>query len=128
MLLNNGVFGETGGHMTTTSVLGQRTKTTMDEGRVAEKHGYPIKIADLVALVDGSSYVARGAMHTPAAIAWTKRILGEAFRVQLEGQGFSFVEILTMCPTDWYVEPSETPDWIEQNFAGTYPLKILKSP
>ena len=128
VLLNNGVFGETGGHMTTTSVLGQRTKTTMDEGRVAEKHGYPIKIADLVALVDGSSYVARGAMHTPAAIAWTKRILGEAFRVQLEGQGFSFVEILTMCPTDWYVEPSETPDWIEQNFTGTYPLKILKCP
>src|SRR5438445_729728 len=128
VLLNNGVFGETGGHMTTTSVLGQRTKTTMDEGRVAEKHGYPIKIADLVALVDGSSYVARGAMHTPAAIAWTKRILGEAFRVQLEGRGFSFVELLTMCPTDWYVDPIETPDWIEQNFTGTYPLKILKHP
>ncbi len=109
VLLNNGVFGETGGHMTTTSVLGQRTKTTMDEGRVAEKHGYPIKIADLIAQVDGSSYVARG-------------------RVQLEGQGFSFVEILTMCPTDWYVEPSETPDWIERNFTGTYRLKILKSP
>jgi len=128
VLLNNGVFGETGGHMTTTSVLGQRTKTTMDTGRVAEKHGYPIKIADLLAQVDGSAYVARGAVHTPAAIAWTKRILGEAFRVQLAGQGFSFVEILTMCPTDWYVEPSETPDWIEQNFTGTYPLKVLKHP
>ena len=82
----------------------------------------------LIAQVDGSAYVARGAMHTPAAIAWTKRILGEAFRVQLEGEGFSFVEVLTMCPTDWYVEPSETPDWIERNFTGTYPLKILKHP
>src|SRR5207244_3763406 len=128
VLLNNGVFGETGGHMTTTSVLGQRTKTTMDTGRVAEQHGYPIKIADLIAQVDGSAYVARGAMHTPAAIAWSKRILGEAFRVQLEGRGFSFVELLTMCPTDWYVDPIETPDWIEQNFTGTYPLKILKHP
>jgi 2-oxoglutarate ferredoxin oxidoreductase subunit beta len=128
VLLNNGVFGETGGHMTTTSVLGQRTKTTMETGRVAEKHGYPIKIADLIAQVDGATYVARGAMHTPAAIAWTKRILGEAFRVQLAGPGFSFVEILTMCPTDWYVEPTETPDWIERNFTGTYPLRILKSP
>lgn len=68
VMLNNGVFGETGGHMTATSVLGQRTKTTMAEGRVAEKHGYPIKIADLLAQVDGAAYVARGAMHTPAAI------------------------------------------------------------
>ena len=127
VLLNNGVFGETGGQMTTTSVLGQRTKTTMDTGRVAERHGYPIKIADLLAQVDGAAYVARGAMHTPAAIAWTKRILREAFAVQLAGTGFSFVEILTMCPTDWYVEPTETPAWIEENFAGTYPLKILKS-
>ena len=78
--------------------------------------------------VDGSAYVARGAMHTPAAIKWTKRILREAFEVQLGSKGFSFVEILTMCPTDWYVDPIETPDWIEQNFTGTYPLKILKQP
>ena len=127
VLLNNGVFGETGGHMTATSVLGQRTKTTMATGRVAEQHGYPIKIADLLAQVDGAAYVARGGMHTPAAIAWTKRILREAFAVQLAGTGFSFVEILTMCPTDWYVDPIETPAWIEENFAGTYPLKILKS-
>jgi 2-oxoglutarate ferredoxin oxidoreductase subunit beta len=128
VLLNNGVFGETGGHMTTTSVLGQRTKTTMDTGRVAERHGYPIKIADLLARVDGTAYVARGAVHTPAAIAWTKRILREAFEVQLAGTGFSFVEILTMCPTDWYVDPGETPAWIEQNFVATYPLGILKTP
>jgi 2-oxoglutarate ferredoxin oxidoreductase subunit beta len=127
VMLNNGVFGETGGHMTTTSVLGQRTKTTMDTGRTAEQHGYPIKIADLLAQVDGAVYVARGAMHTPAAIAWTKRILTEAFETQLAGKGFSFVEILTMCPTDWYVTPAETPAWVEENFIGTYPLKILKT-
>jgi 2-oxoglutarate ferredoxin oxidoreductase subunit beta len=127
VLLNNGVFGETGGHMTATSVIGQRTKTTMDGGRDPAKHGWPIKIADLLAQVDGAAYVARGAMHTPAAIKWTERILREAFRAQLDGRGFSFVEILTMCPTDWFVEPTETPDWIEQNFTGTYPLKILKA-
>ena len=128
VLLNNGVFGETGGHMTTTTVLGQRTKTTMDTGRVAEKHGYPIRIADLVAQVDGAVYVARGAMHTPAAIRWTKQILTRAFELQLEGRGFSLVEILTMCPTDWYVEPAEAGDWIERNFTGTYPLRVLKAP
>jgi 2-oxoglutarate ferredoxin oxidoreductase subunit beta len=127
VLLNNGVFGETGGHMTATSVLGQRTKTTMETGRVAEKHGWPIRIADLLAQVDGSAYVARGAVHTPAAVAWTKRILREAFETQLAGRGFSLVEILTMCPTDWYVEPSETARWVEDNFTATYPLRVLKS-
>ena len=127
VMLNNGVFGETGGHMTATSVLGQRTKTTMDTGRLAETHGYPIKIADLIAQVDGSAYVARGAMHTPAAVHWTKQCLTEAFKAQLEGKGFTFVEILTMCPTDWFVEPGETPEWVERNFAPTYPLKVLKS-
>jgi len=127
VLLNNGVFGETGGHMTATTVLGQRTKTTMATGRVAEVHGYPIKIADLVAQIDGSAYVARGAMHTPAAIRWTKQCLANAFRAQLDGAGFSFVEILTMCPTDWYVDPTDTPQWVEDHFAGPYPLKVLKS-
>jgi 2-oxoglutarate ferredoxin oxidoreductase subunit beta len=128
VLLNNGVFGETGGHMTATTVLGQRTKTTMDGGRVAERHGYPIKIADLLARVDGTAYVARGAMHSPGAIKWTKQVLREAFEVQLAGRGFSLVEILTMCPTDWFVEPTETPDWMERHFAGPYPLAVLKRP
>ncbi len=127
VLLNNGVFGETGGHMTATSVLGQRTKTTMATGRVAEVHGWPIKIADLIATIDGAVYVARGAMHTPGAIKWTRQCLRDAFAAQLHGRGFSFVEILTMCPTDWYVEPTETPDWVETNFTPTYPLKVLKS-
>jgi 2-oxoglutarate ferredoxin oxidoreductase subunit beta len=126
VLLNNGVFGETGGHMTSTTVLGQRTKTTMDTGRVAERHGWPIRIADLLAQMDGTAYVARGAVHTPAGVAWTKQILREAFRTQLEGRGFSFVEVLTMCPTDWYVEPVDTPAWVESTFLPTYPLRVLK--
>jgi 2-oxoglutarate/2-oxoacid ferredoxin oxidoreductase subunit beta len=126
VLLNNGVFGETGGHMTATSVLGQRTKTTMATGRVPELHGWPIRIADMIAQIDGAAYVARGAMHTPAAVKWTKQCLRDAFAAQLEGGGFSFVEILTMCPTDWYVEPTETADWVEQNFAPTYPLRVIK--
>jgi 2-oxoglutarate ferredoxin oxidoreductase subunit beta len=126
VLLNNGVFGETGGHMTATTVLGQRTKTTMETGRTAESHGWPIKIADLIAQLDGAAYVARASVHTPAAIAWAKRVLTEAFETQLAGRGFSMVEILTMCPTDWFVEPTETADWIERHFTGPYPLKVLK--
>ncbi|MGH7857272.1 MAG: thiamine pyrophosphate-dependent enzyme, partial [Candidatus Binatia bacterium] len=72
ILLNNGVFGETGGHMTATTVPGQKTKTT-PKGRDVTVHGSPIRISELVASLDGSSYVARGAMSTPAAIRWTKR-------------------------------------------------------
>jgi 2-oxoglutarate ferredoxin oxidoreductase subunit beta len=126
VMLNNGVFGETGGHMTATSVLGQRTKTTMETGRTAERHGHPIRIADLLAQMDGAAYVARGAVHTPGAIRWTKDVLAAAFRTQLEGRGFSFVEILTMCPTDWYVGPEDGPRWIDQNFAPVYPPAVLK--
>ncbi|MGH7818192.1 MAG: thiamine pyrophosphate-dependent enzyme [Candidatus Binatia bacterium] len=125
ILLNNGVFGETGGHMTATTVPGQKTKTTPG-GRDVAVHGSPIRISELVASLDGSSYVARGAMSTPAAIAWTRRILTEAFEDQIAGNGFSLVEILTMCPTDWYVEPKEGPRWLEENLAAYYPQKILK--
>ena len=123
--LNNGVFGETGGHMTATSVPGQKTKTTA-KGRDVAVHGHPIRISELVATLDGASYVARGAVSTPSAIHWTKRILTDAFRDQIAGNGFSFVEILTMCPTDWYVEPKDGPAWLDENLARYYPLKVLK--
>jgi 2-oxoglutarate ferredoxin oxidoreductase subunit beta len=125
ILLNNGVFGETGGHMTATTIPGQKTKTTA-QGRDPSLHGHPIRISELVASLDGASYVARGAMSTPSAIAWTQRIVTEAFEDQLAGNGFSLVEILTMCPTDWYVEPKDGPQWLDDNLAKYYPLKILK--
>jgi 2-oxoglutarate ferredoxin oxidoreductase subunit beta len=126
VLLNNGVFGETGGHMTATSVLGQRTKTTQ-AGRSVEQHGHPIRISELIAALEGVAYVARGAMHTPAAISWTKQCLRDAFQSQLDGKGFSMVEILTMCPTDWFVPPEAGPDWLESNLKATYPLKVIKA-
>jgi 2-oxoglutarate ferredoxin oxidoreductase subunit beta len=125
IVLNNGVFGETGGHMTATTIPGQKTKTTA-KGRDVNVHGHPIRISELVASLDGSSYVARGAMSTPSAIQWTRRILTEAFEDQIAGRGFSFVEILTMCPTDWYVEPKDGPSWLDDNLAKFYPLQILK--
>src|SRR5205823_1260077 len=82
IVLNNGVFGETGGHMTATTIPGQKTKTTA-QGRDPSLHGHPIRISELVASLDGASYVARGAMSTPSAIAWTQRIVTEAFEDQL---------------------------------------------
>lgn len=126
VLLNNGVFGETGGHMTATSVLGQRTKTTMG-GRDKDRHGHPIRISELLAQLDGTAYIARGGMHTAAAITWTKQIVRDAFRAQLDRKGFSMVEILTMCPTDWFVEPENGPQWLSEHLEATYPLKVIKA-
>ncbi len=126
ILLNNGVFGETGGHATANTVLGQRTKTT-PAGRSAEQHGHPIRIGELVAPLDGVAYVARGAVHSPVAIRWTKEILRDAFRAQMRRAGFSLVEILTMCPTDWFVPPHAGPAWLEENMKAVYPLGVIKS-
>jgi 2-oxoglutarate ferredoxin oxidoreductase subunit beta len=125
ILLNNGVFGETGGHMTATTVLGQRTKNTLD-GRDASKDGFPIPIADLVALLEGAAYVARTAVNNAGNVARTRRMLKRAFEVQMAGAGFSFVEILTMCPTGWFIETPEAPDYLADKMAGTYPLGVLK--
>ena len=125
ILLNNGVFGETGGHMTSTTVLGQRTKNTL-EGRDAKAHGYPILISNLLAQLQGAAYVARGTVNSAAHVSATRRMLRRAFEVQNEGIGFSFVEILTMCPTGWFVETDEAPEYLEEKFASVHKLGVLK--
>jgi 2-oxoglutarate ferredoxin oxidoreductase subunit beta len=127
IMLNNGVFGDTGGQLTATTVLGQRTKTSI-EGRDSEQHGFPIPVADLVAKLEGSAYVARGAVSTAAGVAQTKRMLRKAFEVQLSGAGFGLVEILTMCPTGWFVPAQEGPDYLGGSLEQTYPLGELITP
>ena len=112
VLLNNGVFGETGGHMTATTTLGQRTKNSL-EGRDAAYHGHPIRIADMIAPLGGTAYAARGSVHDAPSVVKTKAMLRRAFEAQLEGRGFSFVEILTMCPTGWFVPTADGPAYLE---------------
>lgn len=125
VLLNNGVFGDTGGQQTATTVLGQRTKTSL-EGRDPATHGYPIPIADLVASLDGVAYVARGAVSSAGSVARTKRLLRTAFEHQLAGHGFGLVEILTMCPTGWFVPAAGGPDYLTESMEATYPLGELE--
>ncbi len=125
ILLNNGVFGETGGHMTATSVIGQRTKSSLD-GRDAEYHGYPILIGDLVARLQGAAYVARGSVHNAGAVARTKRMLRRAFETQLAGDGFSFVEVLTMCPTGWFIPTADGPDYLHDTLGEVHVMGELK--
>jgi 2-oxoglutarate ferredoxin oxidoreductase subunit beta len=125
IMLNNGVFGETGGHMAATTVLGQRTKTSLD-GRDAELHGYPILLSNLIAELEGAAYVARGAVNTAGNVARTKKMLLRAFETQVAGAGFSFVEILTMCPTGWFIETDEAPTYLAENQANVHASGILK--
>ena len=125
ILLNNGVFGETGGHMTATTVIGQRTKNSLD-GRDAEYHGYPILIGDLISRLEGATYVARGSVHNAGAVARTKRMIRRAFETQLEGGGFSFVEVLTMCPTGWFIPTGEGPDYLDQTMGEVHVMGELK--
>ena len=125
VLLNNGVFGETGGHMTATTVLGQRTKNSLD-GRDAAYHGHPILIADLIAQLDGTAYAARASVHDAAGVAKTKRMLRRALEAQREARGFSFVEVLTMCPTGWFLPTAQGPDYLDRVLGSVHVVGELK--
>ncbi len=125
VLLNNGVFGETGGHMTATTVLGQRTKNTLD-GRDAAYHGYPILIGDLVSRLEGAAYVARGSVHNAGAVARTKKMVRRALESQERDAGFSFVEVLTMCPTGWFIPTQGGPDYLHETLGAVHVMGELK--
>jgi 2-oxoglutarate ferredoxin oxidoreductase subunit beta len=125
ILLNNGVFGETGGHMTATSVIGQRTKNSLD-GRDAEYHGYPVLIGDLIAQLQGATYVARGSVHNAGGVARTQKMFKRAFESQLAGAGFSFVEVLTMCPTGWFIPTQEGPGYMQETLGEVHIMGELK--
>jgi 2-oxoglutarate ferredoxin oxidoreductase subunit beta len=127
LLFNNGVFGDTGGHLTATTVVGQRTKTSLD-GRDPALHGRPIDIGRLLAQIDGAAYVARGAVSSPGLIARTKRMVRRALELQVQGGGFSFVEVLTMCPTGWFVPTLEGPEYLEDVLMAKFGIGELKAP
>ena len=125
IMLNNGVFGETGGHMTATTVIGQRTKNSL-EGRDPKRHGYPIRMAEMLAPLDGVAYVARGATNNAGNIFHLRKMLRSAFTAQNEGLGFSFIEILTMCPTGWFIQTGEAPDYLRDKMESFHKPGIIK--
>ena len=127
LLFNNGVFGDTGGHLTATTVIGQRTKTSL-EGRDPALHGHPIDIGRLLTEVDGAAYVARGAVNTAGMVARTKRMVRTALELQASGAGFTFVEVLTMCPTGWFVPTAEGPEYLEEVMMANFGIGELKVP
>lgn len=123
--VNNTVYGMTGGQMAPTTLLGQRTTTT-PYGRDA-REGHPMRMAEWIASMEGPSYSVRVAVNNPANIVKTKKAVLEAFKMQLEGRGLSFVEILATCPINWGLTPVESLDRVEKELIPYYPLGVFKS-
>lgn len=123
--INNTTYGMTGGQSGPTTVMGQIT-TTSPTGRNKEYHGYPIKIAEQIALCDGTAFSARGSLDSIANIRKTKELIKKAFEVQLRGEGFSFVEILATCPTNWHLTPQKSHERVRDELFKVYPPGIYK--
>ena len=123
--INNTTYGMTGGQMGPTSLMGQKT-TTSPTGRNSEYFGYPIKIAEHIALCDGTAFSARVALDSIPHINEAKKALKKAFEAQLNGLGFSFVEILATCPTNWKMTPVEAHKRIKEEMIPVFPLGIFK--
>ena len=125
IFLNNAIYGMTGGQMAPTTLLGMKTATT-PYGRRADLNGYPLPISNLLAQLDGTAYVTRQAVHTPAAVRKAKAAIKKAFRNALDKKGTSVVEIVSTCNSGWKLSPAKSNEWMEENMFKKYPLGDLK--
>lgn len=125
VFINNGNYGMTGGQMAPTTLPGQKTSTT-PAGRDVSRAGYPLRMAELLAGLDGPAFVARAALCSPAEVARAKKYLTKAFRCQEMGLGFSMVEMLSPCPTNWGMDPPVALQWVEKRMKDYFPLGIFK--
>ena len=125
IFINNAIYGMTGGQMAPTSLVGQKT-TTSPLGRDKNHCGEPIRIAEMLATINGSAFIARTALNSTPNLIKTKAAIKKAFEAQIEGKGFSLVEVLSPCPTNWGKAPGEAMDWINDAMIPYYPLGIMK--
>ena len=125
IFVNNANYAMTGGQMAPTSLPGQIT-TSSPYGRDVKTTGYPIKTSELLAALDGSAYIVRRSLHDPKNIINAKKAIRLAFAAQVRGLGFSMVELLSSCPTNWSLPPAEALKWLEENMLPVYPLGDYK--
>jgi len=125
IFINNAVYGMTGGQMAPTT-LSEQVTTTTPYGRDVNLEGYPVKMSEIVALVRGAVYVERTAVNSPANIRKTKKAIRKALQSQIDGLGFSLVEILSPCPTNWRMTPLESWQWIDKEMTKEFPLGVIK--
>ena len=128
IFVNNAIYGMTGGQMAPTTLVGQKAATA-PKGRdpVEAGMGYPIRVAELLSQLEGTRYIARGAVNNPANVRKTKQYIKKALEAQMQGIGFTLVEIVSQCPTNWGMEPLESLEWLEQNMLPFYPLGEIKN-
>ena len=125
IFVNNAIYGMTGGQMAPTTLVGQLS-TTAPYGRSAETQGYPIRVSEMLATLDGSAYIERVSVDSIKNINVAKKAIQKAFQTQIDKKGFSMVEVLSTCPTNWGLSPTESITWLQENMMPQYPLGVFK--
>ncbi|MFZ5910245.1 MAG: thiamine pyrophosphate-dependent enzyme [Chloroflexota bacterium] len=125
VFINNAIYGMTGGQMAPTSLPGMKT-TSSPLGRDVETQGFPIRMAEILSNMDGAGYIVRRSLHDPGNIRKAKKAIRLAFETQAHGLGFSMVELLSTCPTNWGISPLEALKWVEEHMVPAYPLGDYK--
>jgi 2-oxoglutarate ferredoxin oxidoreductase subunit beta len=127
VFVNNAIYGMTGGQMAPTTLIGQKTTTTTN-GRMPEKAGYPIRVCEMLATLEGASYISRVSVSNSKNIIQAKEAIKKAFETQIKNLGFSLVEVLSQCPTNWHMTPFESTKWVDEKMASYFPLGEFKGP
>ena len=127
IFVNNAIYGMTGGQMAPTTLIGQRA-TTAPLGRTVEHSGMPLRVSEMLATIDGAAYVERVSVDTPANIRKAKKAIKNAFECQIARKGFSIVEILSTCPTNWGYTPIDAIKWLQDNMIPYYPIGNFRKP
>lgn len=125
IFINNAIYGMTGGQMAPTTLVGQVT-TTSPYGRQKEHCGEPLRMSEMLATINGAAFIERVSLHDIPHIVQAKRAIKKALQCQMEGKGFSLVEILSTCPTNWGMTPVAAQKWLVENMIPYYPLGVKK--
>ena len=125
IFVNNAIYGMTGGQMAPTTLPGQVTQTS-PYGRDVNTVGYPVKVCEMLSNVDGATYLERVAVNNVKNVKKAKEAIKKAFQNQVEGKGFSLIEVLSTCPTNWGLTPDKALTWLEENMLPYYPLGVYK--
>ncbi len=125
IFVNNAIYGMTGGQMAPTTLLGQKTATS-PYGRDSANQGFPMRMSEMLATLDGAAYIERVSSHDVPSIIKAKKAIRKAFETQQKGNGFSFVEVLSTCSTNWGLDPMESMKWLKDNMIPVFPLGVYK--
>jgi len=125
--INNAIYGMTGGQMAPTTLIGQRATTAVD-GRTVEQAGLPLRVCEMLATIPGAVFVERVILNNPANVRKAKKVINKALDIQEARLGFTFIEFLSACPTNWGMTPEDSLKWVESDMAEYYPVRNFRTP